>query len=146
MRGELSSSEEQLSLPIQLPEGLRGERSCSTVVGFFAASRQTLYEQFRFEFMNEVVTLIPRSHHGYLDIAILDFFRSDRALFNLARRVSYSRGLSYIGELVQLSREQLAPFALYDQRYLDRLEGELSNVNIGLNARAAGWRSPKQVA
>ena len=99
-----------------------------------------------------VVRFIPKRAYAYLDVKICPFFRDDLLFFNMGLRL-YDDGVFYMGELVQLSRGQLACY-LWGKRdplrrvqsttrqSLTALTDRLAAYGLSLGAAVPGWARP----
>ena len=99
------------------------------------------YRQLSFSFMlppNNVIKLAPRSSHPYLNYGVYDILRIDRKLVKPALRLE-QRYIFAIGQLVQLTEEQVQAFEFINDETFDRMRAQLNKMKLDFGMRIPSW-------
>lgn len=84
--------------------------------------------------MSEIIYYVPRYFFGYLDSSPQTFFgsRGVRGQENLFREMKKD-GIRYIGDLIQLSEEEVLNRLGGNRRFFDLLETKLAQLNNAIH-------------
>lgn len=96
-------------------------------------------EQLCFTFTRRIVYIVPKSRHGYLHLKIIDFVAADAALRRFAVRMAHDE-IEDLGQLIQMSSEQVLPYLCNNRAYLARLELRLKQFRFHLGSYAPSWQ------
>ncbi len=99
------------------------------------------YENFTKQEFENVVYFAPRNTHSFLDHHFPSFVARNDKLWDFSCRLAES-GITRVGDVVKLTRDEALSFANGDPQLIALLITELSKVNLKLNMRTPGWKSP----
>lgn len=92
--------------------------------------------------VNNVVTrFVPRALAPYLDFGVAMLLSGERRLTDVSTEMT-SEGVRYVGQLVQLSFDDLLRLTRGDRRQLELIEGQLSRIGLRIQSRAPWWFPP----
>jgi hypothetical protein len=105
------------------------------------------HSQLRFSFMenstpNNIVQYVSQPRQMYLDYGVYDTFRDEPGLVNPSRKLE-RQGIRLIGNLVQMSREELATFSFLDADTLDQMEAQLALAGLRFGMNIPWWGRPQ---
>ena len=64
---------------------------------------------------------------------------------NICIRLYRQLGIKYVGEIVQMTRDQLLPYARNKDEYIDRIEASLREINLYLASVLPDWTPPPDI-
>lgn len=85
-----------------------------------------------------VVRLIPPRRNVYLDYGVYDVFRRVPGAARPALRLQ-KNGILLLGQLVQLSEEEVRAMAAVNDDMLSRMKRHLATIDFGFDMRAPAW-------
>jgi hypothetical protein len=99
-------------------------------------------DQFPLPFMTpkrpQIVRLIPKTRYGCLDYGVRAFFSESPSAAKLARKLE-TKGILYLGQLLQMSEDDVRATGTGDQAAIDAMKRELGRAGLGFDTRAPDW-------
>ena len=92
---------------------------------------------------SKIVRPVFPSGSGYLNYSAASFFKDIKELRPVFRRLSRFH-ITYIGELVQKSRDDILVLGKATPELVDLLEKELATIGLGLEMDVRGWTAEIQ--
>jgi hypothetical protein len=88
---------------------------------------------------SNIVHLVPRPHHICLDYGIVDLFRSEGPEVKKATHQLRGKNIIYLGQLVQLSEEELLGYSFMDRAILQTMREALTKYGFKFGASIPWW-------
>jgi len=85
-----------------------------------------------------VLRIAPRRRYAYLDYGVYDVFRDLPLAAGPALRLE-AKGVSILGQLVQLSENEVRTLASVDEETIDAIKRRLALVGFGFDMRVPDW-------
>ena len=92
---------------------------------------------------DSIVRFVPKTRAPYLNFGVGSFFSGDAALGRIVAAM-LARGVRFLGQVVQLSFDELLIIAEGDRALVKRVERHLQRVGLQIQARATWWCPPGQ--
>jgi hypothetical protein len=86
------------------------------------------------------VRLAPRSSHIYLDYGVYDTFRDVPRAAKAARKLEANR-IYVLGQLVQLTEDQIREFHFIDNETIEVMKRHLATIKFSFGMRIPSWYS-----
>jgi hypothetical protein len=90
------------------------------------------------------VRFVPRNRRVYLDYGVYDTFRNLPEVAKTALKLE-AKGFNLVGQLVQLSEEQVRAFSFIDERTLKRMKDHLAKVAFCFGMEISFWNRSRQL-
>ena len=103
-----------------------------------APTERQLLLPFVFPSHANVVRIVPRHYHAFLDNGVHDCFYHLRGLAKVALKLE-AAGIWMIGHLVQLTDEEMRAFPFMTERALNTMQTELARFRLGFGTRVPWW-------
>jgi hypothetical protein len=110
-------------------------------LGDVAAFGRIIREGSNATVSDALIRFIPKSRAPYLDFGVGSFFARDAALADVVTAMR-TRGIQFLGHLVQLRFDELLDMTGGNRRLIVRIEGHLQRVGLQIHARAGWWKPP----
>jgi len=116
------------------------DRSCAPI-GKNRSCRFGSSFQLKFDFFYDVVHFVSVHRTVFLNQHTVSFFVyfKERALEKAAIRMGHD-GIYQIGQMIQMSPDDILPYLCNNRNYLCRMENRLSEVGLALNSRVPWWK------
>jgi hypothetical protein len=90
--------------------------------------------------------IVPAIRRAFLDYGVYEQFRDEPESFDAALQLEKS-GIYMLGQLIQMSEDQLRAYSFINDRVLQSMKANLARFDLGLDTRHPPWnRRMKSIA